>query len=57
MGITVLAGSAGIELSVTDLALILNGIDLATARRRTPPEWITLLFPIFYLAMISCSLS
>jgi transposase len=29
-----LAGAAGIELSVTDLALILNGIDLATARRR-----------------------
>ena len=29
-----LAGPAGIELSVTDLALILNGIDLATARRR-----------------------
>jgi len=28
---------------------------LATARRRTPPEWITLLFPIAYLAMISCS--
>jgi hypothetical protein len=27
-------GSAGVELSVTDLALILNGIDLATARRR-----------------------
>ena len=29
-----LAGSAGIELSVTDLALILGGIDLTTARRR-----------------------
>jgi len=29
-----LSGSAGIELSVSDLALILNGIDLATARRR-----------------------
>ena len=29
-----LSGSAGVELSVTDLALILNGIDLATARRR-----------------------
>jgi transposase len=28
------SGSAGVELSVTDLALILNGIDLATARRR-----------------------
>ena len=28
------AGSAGIELSVTDLALILGGIDLTTARRR-----------------------
>ena len=27
-------GAAGIELSATDLALILNGIDLATARRR-----------------------
>jgi hypothetical protein len=29
-----LSGPAGIELSVTDLAMILNGIDLATARRR-----------------------
>jgi transposase len=29
-----LAGSAGVELSVTDLALILGGIDLTTARRR-----------------------
>ncbi len=28
---------------------------LATARRRTPPEWITLLLPLSYLAMISCS--
>ncbi|MGZ3485665.1 MAG: IS66 family insertion sequence element accessory protein TnpB [Isosphaeraceae bacterium] len=28
------SGSAGLELSVADLALILNGIDLATARRR-----------------------
>ena len=28
------SGSAGVELSVTELALILNGIDLATARRR-----------------------
>lgn len=28
---------------------------LATARRRTPAEWITLLFPLLYLAMISCS--
>jgi transposase len=28
------SGSAGLELSVTDLALLLNGIDLATARRR-----------------------
>ena len=28
------SGSAGLELSVTDLTLILNGIDLATARRR-----------------------
>ena len=28
---------------------------LITARRRTPPEWITLLFPIVFLAMISCS--
>jgi hypothetical protein len=27
-------GSAGIELSVTDLSLILGGIDLTTARRR-----------------------
>jgi transposase len=33
-GTAPLSGSAGIELSVTDLALILNGIDLATARRR-----------------------
>jgi transposase len=29
-----LAGPAAIELSVTDLALILGGIDLTTARRR-----------------------
>lgn len=28
------SGSAGLELSVTDLALLLGGIDLATARRR-----------------------
>jgi len=27
-------GSAGLELSVTDLAMILGGIDLSTARRR-----------------------
>jgi len=27
-------GSAGLELSITDLTLILNGIDLTTARRR-----------------------
>jgi len=33
-GVAQLAGSAGIELSVTDLALILGGIDLTTARRR-----------------------
>src|SRR3954453_10017233 len=33
-GAAQLSGSAGIELSVTDLALILNGFDLATARRR-----------------------
>jgi transposase len=33
-GAAQLSGSAGIELSVTDLALVLNGIDLATARRR-----------------------
>ena len=33
-GAAQLAGSAGIELSVTDLALILGGIDLTTARRR-----------------------
>jgi transposase len=33
-GAAQLSGSAGIELSATDLALILNGIDLATARRR-----------------------
>jgi hypothetical protein len=33
-GAAQLAGAAGIELSVTDLSLILNGIDLATARRR-----------------------
>ena len=31
---TPMAGPAGIELSVTDLALILGGIDLTTARRR-----------------------
>jgi transposase len=29
-----LSGSAGLELSVTDLTLILSGIDLTTARRR-----------------------
>jgi transposase len=28
------SGSAGIELTATDLALLLTGIDLATARRR-----------------------
>jgi transposase len=28
------SGSAGIELTVTELALLLTGIDLATARRR-----------------------
>jgi len=28
------SGPAGLELIVTDLALLLNGIDLATARRR-----------------------
>ncbi len=28
---------------------------LATARRRSPPEWATLLFPLGYLALISCS--
>jgi hypothetical protein len=33
-GVTQLPGSAGIELSVTDLSLILGGIDLTTARRR-----------------------
>jgi len=29
------SGEAGIELSVTDLALLLTGVDLASARRRT----------------------
>jgi transposase len=28
------SGPAGLELTATDLALLLNGIDLATARRR-----------------------
>jgi transposase len=28
------SGTAGLELTATDLALLLNGIDLATARRR-----------------------
>ena len=28
---------------------------LATARRRTPPEWAVLLFPLAYVALISCS--
>lgn len=28
---------------------------LGTARRRTPPEWVTVLLPLGYLAMISCS--
>src|SRR5579859_3114133 len=31
---TQLSGAAGLELTVTDLALILGGIDLTTARRR-----------------------
>ena len=30
-------------------------IVFATARRRTPPEWAALLFPLGYLAVISCS--
>ena len=33
-GAAQLSGSAGVELSVTALALILHGIDLATTRRR-----------------------
>jgi transposase len=33
-GVAQFAGPAGIELSVTDLALILGGIDLTTAQRR-----------------------
>lgn len=32
--LAVTSGSAGVELSVTDLALILGGIDLASVRRR-----------------------
>ncbi len=28
---------------------------IVTTRRRTPPEWATLLFPLGYLAVISCS--
>jgi hypothetical protein len=39
--------------------LILAGayalVVFGTARRRTPPEWATLLFPLGYLAVISCS--
>jgi transposase len=31
---TTTSGSAGLELSATDLAMILSGIDLTTARRR-----------------------
>jgi hypothetical protein len=31
---TPMSGPAGLELSVTDLAMILGGVDLTTARRR-----------------------
>ncbi len=41
--------AVGLLASVYALAL------LVTARRRTPAEWITLLLPLGYLAMISCS--
>lgn len=41
--------AVGILAGVYALALV------ATARRRTPPEWATLLLPLGYLAVISCS--
>jgi hypothetical protein len=45
--------------NVPPIVLVLAGIYavslIATARRRTPAEWATLLFPLGYLAVISCS--
>jgi hypothetical protein len=40
---------------VLGLAGIYALVLLVTARRRTPAEWATLLFPIAFLAIISCS--
>ncbi len=44
---------------VPGIILLFTGIYvlhlIATARRRTPPEWAMLLFPLAYLAVISCS--
>jgi hypothetical protein len=48
-----------LKSKVPPLVLGLAGIYalalLVTARRRTPPEWVTLIFPIAFLAIISCS--
>lgn len=41
--------------AVLILASVYALIVFATARRRTPPEWAALLFPLGYLALISCS--
>lgn len=41
--------------AVGALALVYALALLVTARRRTPAEWVTLLLPLGYLAMISCS--
>ena len=42
-------------LTVAILAALYAAALLATARRRTPPEWATLLLPLAYVALISCS--
>jgi hypothetical protein len=52
------AFSAEMGLRASDLGLLAGAYVLAllgTARRRTPPEWVTVLLPLGYLAMISCS--
>ena len=41
--------------AVTILAGLYAVALLATARRRTPPEWAALLLPVAYVALISCS--
>ena len=45
----------GMPPAVLILASAYGLIVLATARRRAPPEWAALLFPLGYLALISCS--